>query len=304
MKAAGENYIIQAVSRALDLLEQFQEGQAEFGISELSSRLHLQKNNVFRLVATLKAKNYIEINNLTGKYRLGIKTRALGQSATRQLDFAGHVRPFLDELKQQCHEACYFSIIKDRYSYYLEGVESDLPVRVTQRVGTSRPLYCTAAGRAQLVGMTQEKQIEMLSGIEISPLTAKTITNPAAVQNELNRVARQGYAIEDQEHDAGVMEIAAPVFDSQGATIGALSILGPEMRLAGPRLENELPELLCRSAFRLSISLGYRPMEKVPDEINLPARQKRKTVTSSHVTDSGATNQVSTGEYLHTVSPF
>src|SRR6185369_663212 len=106
MKTAAENYIIQTVSRALDLLEQFQEGDAELGITDLSNRMKLQKNNVFRLVVTLKAKNYIEINNLTGKYRLGIKTRTLGQVATRHINLADQARPFLNDLKQQCHEDC------------------------------------------------------------------------------------------------------------------------------------------------------------------------------------------------------
>ena len=182
MKAVAGNYIIQTVSRALDLLEQFQEGAAELGITDLSNRLNLQKNNVFRLVATLKAKNYIEMNSLTGKYRLGIKTRALGQIATRQIDFATHARPFLNELKQKCHEACYFSVIKDGYTYYLDGVESDLPVRVAQRVGSSRPLNCTAAGKVLLAFIEPHKQIDLLSGIDMKRYTANTITD-AFVKN-------------------------------------------------------------------------------------------------------------------------
>jgi IclR family KDG regulon transcriptional repressor len=269
MNAGAENYIIQTVSRALDLLEQFQEGTAELGITDLSNRLNLQKNNVFRLVATLKAKNYIEINNSTGKYRLGIKTRALGQVATRLIDFSNQARPFLIELKQMCHEACYFSVIKDGYTYYLDGVESDLPVRVTQRVGSSRPLYCTAAGKIQLAFMELQKQADMLSTSEMKRHTAQTITDPANLQEELKSVLQKGYAIDDQELDVGVMEIAAPVFDSNGAVIGALSILGPEMRLAGTRLEKELLPFLCQSASRLSSSLGYYRTKKALAEINL-----------------------------------
>jgi DNA-binding IclR family transcriptional regulator len=266
------------VSRALDLLEQFQVGDAELGITDLSTRMNLQKNNVFRLVATLRAKNYIEMNSSTGKYRLGIKTRALGQVATRLIDFTNHARPFLDDLKQQCHETCYFSIIKDGYTYCLDGVESDLPVRVAQRVGSSRPLYCTAAGRVQLAFMEPQKQKELLSGTEMNGFTVRTITDSDLLRSELSKVAQQGYAIDDQEHDSGVMEIAAPVFDSNGVIVGALSILGPEMRLAGSRLENELLPLVCQSAARLSLSLGYcRPKEALV-EISLPTpKPKRKT---------------------------
>jgi DNA-binding IclR family transcriptional regulator len=266
MKACAENYIIQTVSRALDLLEQFQEGTAELGITDLSNRLNLQKNNVFRLVATLKAKNYIEINNSTGKYRLGVKTRALGQVATRQIDFSNQALPFLIELKRMCHEACYFSVIKDGYTYYLDGVESDLPVRVTQRVGSSRPLYCTAAGKIQLAFMELQKQADILSGSDMKRHTARTIINPVDLQAELKSVVQKGYAIDNQEHDTGVMEIAAPVFDSHGAIIGALSILGPEIRLAGPRLENELLPSLCQSALGLSSTLGYCRTSKIITE--------------------------------------
>ncbi len=106
MKAVEEKYIIQTVTRALDLLEQFQEGDAELGLTDLTTRLNLQKNSVFRLIATLKAKKYIELNNSTGKYRLGIMTRALGQVATQHIDFVSHVHPFLKDLKEQSHETC------------------------------------------------------------------------------------------------------------------------------------------------------------------------------------------------------
>lgn len=276
MKADVGDYIIQAVSRALDLLEQFQDGEVELGITDLSNRLNLQKNNVFRLVATLRAKNYIEINNSNGKYRLGIKTRALGQVASRQIDFANHARPFLDEIKQTCHEACYFSVIKDGHTCFLDGVESDLPVRVTQRAGSSRPLYCTAAGKVQLAFMDQQKQADLLSGLEMNRYTAHTIAVPEALHNELKRVAQQGYAIDDQEHEAWVKEIAAPVFDAQGVVIGALSILGPEMRLAGTRLENELLPLVCQSALRLSIALGYcRTAAPLTEKRKQPPKTKK-----------------------------
>ena len=280
MKAVEEKYIIQTVTRALDLLEQFQEGDAELGLTDLTTRLNLQKNNVFRLIATLKAKKYIELNNSTGKYRLGIMTRALGQVATRQIDFVSHARPILSELTLQCNETCYFSVIRDGYTHYLDGVESDLPVRVAHRVGSSRPLYCTATGRVQLAFMEPAKQTDLLSAFEIKGFTASTITDLDTLQIELNNVAQQGFSIDDQEYDAGVMEIAAPVFDSNGTIIGAISIVGPEMRLSGDRLEKELIPLVCLSASRLSTALGHRRIKKVLADVSLiPPKPMRKTRT-------------------------
>jgi DNA-binding IclR family transcriptional regulator len=283
MKAVAGNYIIQTVSRALDLLEQFQEGDAELGITDLSNRLNLQKNNVFRLVVTLKEKNYIEMNSSTGKYRLGIKTRALGRIARGVIDFASHARPILSDLKQQCHETCNFSVIKGGSTCYLDSVESDLPVRVAQQIGSSRPLYCTAAGRAQLAFMEPHRRMELLTGIEMIRLTPRTITDPEELENELDRVAQQGYAVDNQEHDAGVKEIAAPVFDSHATMIGALSIVGPEMRLCGTRLENELLPLLCQGAARLSAALGYCRTEGTITEPSLQP-SKPRIITRTPVT--------------------
>jgi len=272
MKADAENYMIKTVARAMDLLDQFREGEAEFGLTDLSNRLKLQKNNVFRLVSTLSAKKYIEVNNSTGKYRLGTQARALGQLASHQLDLVNHARPILNELKQQCHETCYFSIIKDGYTYYLDGVESDLPVRIVQQVGTSRSLYCTATGRVLLAFMEPQKQRGLLSSSEIDGLTSNTVTDIGLLQNDLINIAQQGYAIDDQEHETEVLEVAVPVFDANAAIIGALSISGPKMRIA-ERLETELLPLICKSAAHLSSLLGYYRSNEVVSGISLHTAQ-------------------------------
>jgi IclR family transcriptional regulator, KDG regulon repressor len=261
MKAGAENYMIQTVSLALDLLELFHDDDAELGILDLGKRLNLKNNTVIRLAATLEAKDYLEMNSSTGTYRLGIMARVLSLVATQQIDFAIRARPFLDGIKQQCHESCYFSVIRDGYTYYLDGVESDLPVRVVQRAGFSRPLYCTAAGRVQLAFLEPQKRMALLSGPEFSGLTAGTSTDPDTLHDELNKVAQKGYAVDDQEYEPGVMEIAVPVFDSTGAIFGALSIVGPKMRLDGARFENELLPLVCQNATRLSRALGRLPLK-------------------------------------------
>lgn len=246
------NYIIQTVSNALDLLEQFQDNTAELGISDLSHRLNMQKNNVFRLVATLNSRHYIEKNDQNGKYRLGAKTRALGHLAIRQTDFLNYARPALLSLKQQCRETCYFTIISDFHTHYLDCVESDQPVRVALWTGSRRPLHCTASGKIQLAFMSPDALNLLLDRLELTGFTPNTITDPDQLRLELKKTAEAGYAIEDQEHDSGVMEIAAPVFDAHDAIIGSLCISGPAMRFTSSRLESELIPLLCREAARMT----------------------------------------------------
>lgn len=246
----------------------------ELGLADLTTRLKLQKNNVFRLVATLKARNYIEMNDSTGKYRLGLKTSVLGMAATKHNHLISHARPILHKLKMLCRENCYLSVKKDSYSYYLDGVESDLPVRAAHRIGSSLPLHCTAAGKVQLAFLGQEEMVRLLNDLDLKRLTPHTITDQETLRSELRKIALQGYAIEDQENDLGVMEIAAPVFDCNGIIVGSLCISGPAMRLAGALLVNDLIPLLQDEAAQLSAGLGL-PQEK-PDGAGTALLSRKK----------------------------
>ena len=93
MRREKANYVIQSVSHALDVLEQFAGDAEELGVTELSKRLRLHKNNVFRLLATLESRGYIEQNRATENYRLGIRCLQLGQTYVNQMGLLRQARP-------------------------------------------------------------------------------------------------------------------------------------------------------------------------------------------------------------------
>src|ERR671925_899404 len=130
------NYVIQSVSHSLDVLEQFNGTVDEIGVTELSKRLKLHKNNVFRLLATLESRNYIEQNKVTENYRLGLKTLELGQTFIKQMGLLRQSRPVLERLVKECNETAYVAILKEQSIVYLDVVETDLTVRVVPRVGS------------------------------------------------------------------------------------------------------------------------------------------------------------------------
>ena len=267
MKEQTTPYIVQTVSRALDLLEEFRDCGEELGLIELSNRLRLHKNNVFRLVATLKARNYIEQDDATGKYRLGIRNVELGQATVRQTGFVRQARPILERMNRQCCETCYVSIIKEQHIYYLDGVESAQPVRVVPRIGTRQPLHCTAAGKSQIAFMNNDELFYLLRSNELQPFTPHTITDLTMLQGELRQVAMQGYAIENEELEVGVKGVAVPVFDYNRQIVGALSISGPAERLSAERLETLLIPLALQGAADISAKLGFTRLQRRDDSI-------------------------------------
>jgi len=255
-KKDKSEYIIQAVSHALDLLEQFHDDVDELGVTELSKRLKLHKNNVFRLLATLESRGYIEQNRATENYRLGLKSLELGQTFIKQMGLLRQAKPILENMVAESNETSYVVIFKEGHSVYLDVVETDLTVRVVSRVGSRLPAYCTAAGKAQLAFMSDEELEEVLPS-QLSQHTSTTLADRDKLKAQLAEIAKQGYAIDDEELDLGVRCVAAPIRDYTRRIIGALSLSGPAMRFSMERIEKELIPLVMNSAEELSTRLGF-----------------------------------------------
>ena len=157
------NYIIQSVSHALDVLEEFQGDVDELGVTELSKKLKLHKNNVFRILATLQSRSYIEQNKANENYRLGVRCLELGQTFIHQRGMLKQAKPILQELAEKTGETSYVSIMRENEVVYLDSVESETTVRVVSRLGLHMPIHATAAGKA-LVAFESEEDLRKRFG--------------------------------------------------------------------------------------------------------------------------------------------
>ncbi len=258
MKGLGKrNYTVRSVVNALNLLEQFQGDDAEISLSDMSRRLQLCKNNVFRLLATLQSRNYIEQNANSEKYRLGIKTVELGQTVVRQLGRFVEKRSIMESLVKECNETACLSILQDLCTVNLDVVECDHPLRVFPRIGDRLPAYCTASGKSQMAYLAEEVLKKYMKEFQLQQYTPYTITSPERLQNHLRQVAEQGYAIEDQELDLGVKCVAAPIRDYSSRIIGAIAMMGPVQRFDDERIRSTIPPLVVKGAAHISSELGY-----------------------------------------------
>lgn len=249
-------YTIQSVAHALDILEQYQGDVDELGVTELGNRLKLHKNNVFRLLATLEVRGYIEQNKATEKYRLGLKSLELGQAFLKHMGLLRQARPILKGLVDSCNETAYVSIIRDRMAVYLDAVESNQTVRVVSRVGHRIPVYCTAAGKVQ-IAFESEEELDRILPKELTKYTDNTLTDRKKLIEHLKEVTRKGYAIDNEEYDPGVKCVGVPVRDYTKRVVGGLSISGPAYRLTPARIEKELVPLMLKAGHELSSKLGF-----------------------------------------------
>jgi len=251
------NYVIQSVAHALDVLEQFFGDVDELGVTELSKRLKLHKNNVFRLLATLEARNYIEQNKATENYRLGIKCLLLGRRYIHHMGLVRQARPILSDLARKCRESSYVAILRRDGVVPLEASEpEDRAVRITAPIGLTLPLHCTAAGKVHLA-FDAEEQLRSTLPENLKSFTERTIIDRAQLLDELQRVGRDGYAVDMGEFMEEVNSVAVPIRDYTRLVVGSLAVAGPGYRLAPERITGEIAPALLDAGGELSRRLGY-----------------------------------------------
>ncbi|HYB91956.1 MAG TPA: IclR family transcriptional regulator [Candidatus Binataceae bacterium] len=251
------NYVIQSVAHALDVLEQFFGEGDELGVTELSKRLKLHKNNVFRLLATLEARGYIEQNKATENYRLGIKCLHLGRRYIHHMGLVRQARPTLQDLARKCRESAYVAIVRRDGVVPLESAEpDDRAVRITPPIGLTLPLHCTAAGKVHLAFDTEE-QLRSTLPEHLRRFTDKTIIDRAMLVEQLQAVARSGYAVDAGEFMEEVTSVAVPIRDYTRSVVGSLAVAGPTYRIPSERISSEIAPLLIEAGGELSRRLGY-----------------------------------------------
>ncbi|MBW1971553.1 MAG: IclR family transcriptional regulator [Deltaproteobacteria bacterium] len=256
-KRSKSSYIIKSVDRAIDLLEEFTGDVKELGVTELARRLKLHKNNVFRLLATLENRGYIEQNKTTENYRLGLKSLELGQTYIRQMGIVRQTRPVMEKLAKKVNENVYIGIAHMNSAIYLDVVESNQIVRVVSRVGWRFPIYCSAIGKV-IAAYKSETELEKLGVCKnLKKFTENTISDEQTFKKELEQIRKQGYALDNEEYDIGVRCVAVPIRDYTRQVVAGLAVSSPSCRVSEQKIKEEiLPELL-KAGEEISKRLGY-----------------------------------------------
>ena len=250
-------HVIKSLRNALDLLEEFNGDRDELGVTELSNRLNLHKNNIFRLLATLETKGYIEQNKGTENYRLGVKSLELAQTFIKQLGLVRPVKPFLKEIVKECNEMAYIGIIRQSSVVCLDVEESNQTVTVTNHVGLKLPIHCTAIGKAQIAYATEE-ELEKLGILDnMERFTPNTIVNKVEFLKHIKEVVRRGYALDNEEYNPGVRCVAVPIRDYTGRVVGGISVPGPSFRMTDEIVKREIIPVVKDAGQRASKSLGF-----------------------------------------------
>jgi IclR family transcriptional regulator, acetate operon repressor len=246
---------ITTVDRATDVLTLFTTTpQATLGVTEISQALRLSKAVVHRILTTLVAKGYVQVDEQR-RYALGPAVLALGLTYLDRIDLRRLARGVMETLSETTHETSTLSIRSGWTRVYVDQVTPSREVKMSVPLGQPFPLHAGSSSKAFLAFLPETEREDYLKNGSLAALTDSTITNVKALRAELERIRELGYARSMGERQAGAASIAAPVLDHVGQPVASISLCGPIERF-GPATDAAVPRLLAATA-DLSRQLGW-----------------------------------------------
>jgi IclR family transcriptional regulator, KDG regulon repressor len=221
---------MQTLARGLLILDLIADADRALGVTEIANLLHLDKSSVSRLIKTLVNYDYVQPNSGSRGYVLGKRVRQISWHYLNRMPVRERAKPYLYRLVEQTGECAHTAVYSGGQALMIDDVEAEASLRVVGGVGRLIPLHCTAVGKALLAF----SDLPFPASLEAE--TPRTITDHDALLAHLELIRAQGYALDDEEHQAGVRCLAAPVYDYMGAVIGAIGISGPTVRVTDDRM--------------------------------------------------------------------
>ncbi|MDD2899223.1 MAG: IclR family transcriptional regulator [Desulfuromonadaceae bacterium] len=238
-------YSVQAVVKAIDLLEALAQGSERPTIIVLEKKLGLSHNKAFRLLATLEDKGLVERNSTTNTYSLGLQAFEMAQHILKSDNLIRIVHPIMVDLARKLDEAVYFTIANNDEVLFLDMVDSFQQIKTADLVGRRFPFFTNAAG----------KVIKSVSSIDL--FKRRGIPNIRELEIELKEISRKGVAVDFNGLGEGICSVAVVIRDYAGKVVGALTLLAPSFRMLQERLEQEVIPSMLEGGELLSMKFGY-----------------------------------------------
>lgn len=243
-----------SVERTFAIVEAVKEFEGA-GVTELANHLGIPKSTVHNYLSTLEQEEYLIKEDDT--YYVGIRFLDFGAHARSRRRIYKIARPEVDRLAEQTGELANLLIEEHGRGIYLHRVGGDRAVHVEAQVGTRVHLHTTALGKTILAHLPKERVDGIIDRHGLLPSTPQTVTDPAELREELDRIRDQGYAMDDEEKLEGLRCVAAPIMSDDGRVLGAISVAGPMNRLRGDRFREELPNKILEVANVIELNITY-----------------------------------------------
>ncbi|HEX7003677.1 MAG TPA: IclR family transcriptional regulator [Trueperaceae bacterium] len=247
----------QALVKGIQLLEFVANGDDT--LPKLTRSSGLPKSTIHRLAAVLVDNGLLRYQD--HRYLLGYRLLELSEKAKRQLSYLQIARPHLEELSRRTKETVHLGELSDGHIIYLDKIEGQRGLQMRSHIGLRTPAQLTALGKVLIAHRPRDEWDRHL--LDLPARTPRTITDREQLLQELESVRQQGYAFDREENEPGTRCVAAPIWDSSGKVIAALSISGATIYI-DERRQMELAPVAIDFAQMISRELGGGEAASIP----------------------------------------
>lgn len=237
---------IQSLERGLAIIRTFGPHAPEQTVSELAATTGLTRATVRRFLLTLMELGYIESDGRV--FRLTPRVLELGYSFLSGLRFPEVALPHLERLVAEVDESSEASVLDGDDIVYVARVPSSAVMTLTVNVGGRMPAHATSMGKVLLAALSDDQLDAYLAKAALRAYLPRTVTDPATLREQLERIRIEGFALVDQELEEGLVAVAAPVRDRTGKTVGAINLSTNVMRRSAEAVREQLVGPLLRTA--------------------------------------------------------
>lgn len=249
--------INKSAARTIDIIDFVSSRSKPVTLTEISRALQIPKSSALEILNTLSSKHIIDIRD-DGNKTVKLSWKLLEMTATvlSRNDLHQEAQSYLEELSQQTGETVFLAVEDKGEMVYLNKVEGPSMIRATAVLGSRIPMHSGALGKAFLAALPDSRIKEITGGGELQSYTRNTITHHQDLLQEIERIRKQGYAVDNQEYVLDIFCLGAPVYNQQNHPIASISIATQAYKMDKEK-KSLYAGLLVRAALSLSKRLGF-----------------------------------------------
>jgi IclR family pca regulon transcriptional regulator len=251
----GDPNFMTSLARGLLVIQAFSQQSLHLSISQLSKRTGLSRASVRRCLHTLSKLGFAGSDDGRNFY-LRPRVLALGHSYLSSMPLATTAQPVLEHLSHILHESCSIALLDGVDIIYVARANVTRIMAIDLGVGTRLPAFCTSIGRVLLANLPPDEMEALLSRIEFTRYTDRTVTSVQKLRQVLLTARREGYAIVDQELELGLRSMAVPVQNHMGRVVAAINVGAHGQRVSVQDMQTRFLPYLRAAAQELCTLLG------------------------------------------------
>ncbi len=246
---------VQSVDRALSIIETLAEDDEGYRLSDLAIRTGLSTSTVHRLLATLENRRFVQFDRSQSKWHVGARCFTVGATFARRRNFAAQAIPYLRKLRDLTRETANLAVVDDEFIVVLTRMESREIMRSLTKLVGRVAMVASGVGKAVLATYSDDDVSAIIHHHGMPRLTEKSIVRPGELFKKLEKIRRQGYAVDDEEACMGLRCVAAVVYNDCAEPLAAISVSGMTARMTDERLP-QLGRTVREVAAELTAALG------------------------------------------------